>query len=95
MNLVLNIKTDKEFTIKYGTPVLHLIPFERKYGTPTVKFEDSSWTRFVASRGFNAGPVFPSGSSTAKPYRQNRRVVDGKIEKDLLNKKWWRKIWNR
>ena len=95
MHLVLNIKTDKEFTIKYGTPVFHLIPFERKHGTPAVKFEDSSWTPFVASRGFNAGPTFPSGSSTATPYRQNRRIIDKEIEQQSLNKKGIRKLWNR
>lgn len=96
LNLVLNIKTDKEFAIKYGTPIYQLIPFERKYVTPTLKFEDHTWTPLLTSRGFNSGPLMPPlGSSTATPYRQNRRIVDKEIEQESLNKKWWQRLWNR
>lgn len=91
INLVLNIKTDQEFKIEYGTPVFHLIPFQRKYGTPLLDFEDFSMHKMATSRGFNSGPVFTSSSSTASVYRKQKRIVDYNIEKDNSNKKWWRK----
>jgi hypothetical protein len=84
-NIVLNITGDEAFTIKYGTPLAHLIPFERKNNIHTLISEDESMFKYVASKGFGMGHMMPVGG-TAAPYRRERIKVDKALE-DSTSKK--------
>jgi hypothetical protein len=86
-NVVLNIKTDTDFVIKYGTPMVHLVPFERTKGLDKITFEDESNWKYVASTGFGAGHIMPSTGS-AGPYRRARHVDRKLAEK---KKRFWEK----
>ena len=85
-NVVLNITGDEPFTIKYGTPLAHLVPFERKNNISKVILEDESMFKYVASRGFGFGHIGPS-EGTAAPYRRERIRVDKAIEDSAVQKK--------
>lgn len=89
MNLVLNIITDKEFTIKYGTPVMHLIPFKRDSDFNELIIGKEEEYKYVTGRGFGYGSIVPTNGSAA-PYRRERIKVD----KELLNKKENYNIFN-
>lgn len=78
-NIVLNIKTDQPFSIKWGTPLAHLIPFERKNDISELITADESQFKYVASTGFGIGHVMPI-EGTAAPYRRNRIAVDRDLE---------------
>lgn len=78
-NVVLNIKTDSAFQIKYGTPLYQLIPFKRDSDFSKILFNDEKDFKFVATRGFGMGHVAPS-DGTAAPYRRERIKVDKLLE---------------
>lgn len=88
-NVVLNIKTDQEFSIKYGTPLVQMIPFKRNKDFEKITFRDESDFKYVATRGFGMGHISPR-SHTAAPYRRERMVVDEKVlqqeNKSILKK---------
>lgn len=42
VNIVLNIKATTDFSIKYGTPMLHIIPFKRNEDVSKIEFQDES-----------------------------------------------------
>lgn len=85
-NIVLNITGDAPFTIKYGTPLAHLIPFERKNNIHTLISEDESMFKYVASKGFGIGHMMPIGG-TAAPYRRERLRVDKEITDSIPQKR--------
>ena len=78
-NVVLNIKTDKPFSIKWGTPLVHVVPFERKHNVSEILVRDESNFKYVASTGFGMGHVQPA-DSTAAPYRRERLATDRLLE---------------
>lgn len=80
-NVVLNIKTDQEFSIKYGTPLVQIIPFKRSEDFEKITFRDEQDFKYVATRGFGMGHLSPR-SHTAAPYRRERIAVDQQIEKE-------------
>ena len=82
INIVLNIKTNTDFMIKYGTPMLHIIPFKRDEDVSEIIFQDESEFKYVASTGFNSGYIIPS-TGTARPYR----LMRNKVDEDLREKK--------
>lgn len=77
-NIVLNIKTDSPFSIKWGTPLMMVIPFQRSSNTKEILFNDESYYRFVASTGFGMGHITPL-EGTAAPYRRERVRVDNAL----------------
>lgn len=85
-NIVLNIKTDSEFTIKQGTPLAHVIPIERKNDIRHIDYVDESFFRYASSSMYLTGGVVPS-SGTGIAYRKAAKVVDASLEK---KSKWWR-----
>jgi hypothetical protein len=80
-NVVLNITTDTEFVIKYGTPIVQYIPFKRDSDFSEIIFNDESYFKYVASTGFGSGFAVP-WNGTAAPYRRERI----KIDKELAEK---------
>lgn len=84
MNIVLNITGDSGFSIKYGTPIVQLIPFKRDSDFTKVLFNDESHFKYVATTGFGMGHVAPH-DGTAGPYRRNRVAVDKALEKEKIN----------
>ena len=88
-NIVLNIKTNTDFMIKYGTPMLQLIPFERSKSLESIEFADEEHYKYVASKGLGSGFIMPSLGS-AGPYRREKHRVDRELAEMPL-KKWFRK----
>ena len=86
INIVLNIKTNTDFSIKYGTPMLHIVPFKRSDDVSKITFQDESYFKYVESRGFGFGNIIPSIGAAA-PYRRNKIKIDTGLEK----KKWYQK----
>jgi hypothetical protein len=84
MNLVLNITASEEFYIKFGTPMMHLIPFKRSEDFNEVLFNDESHFKYVATKGFGMGHISPR-LHTSAPYRKERKKVDEKLA--IENKK--------
>lgn len=79
LNIVLNIKAKSNFSIKFGTPLLQLIPFKRSGDFSKVLFNSEEQFRFLSTRGFGMGHVAPS-DGTAVPYRRERTKVDKMLE---------------
>lgn len=75
VNIVLNIKTNTDFVIRYGTPMMHVIPFKRSDNVSSLEFQDESMFKYVESTGFGSGYIMPS-TGTAGPYRRMRNRVD-------------------
>jgi hypothetical protein len=78
VNVLMNITTDQPFSIKYGTPMIHLIPFKRDSDFAEIIFEDESMYKHCASRGMSPGPFIPNDAPTksASLYRSMRRHYD-------------------
>ena len=81
-NVVLNLISNKPFTIKYGTPLVQLVPFKRSADYEEIIFEDESNHKYVESTGFGFGHIFPT-NGTSGPYRRERMRVD----EELANQK--------
>ena len=87
LNLVLNILTDKPFWIKAGTPVMHLIPFQRNSDFENLTIEDESVWKYVSARGFGDAHVVPFWS-TGRAYKMEQRRVDADLAQQPV-KKWF------
>jgi hypothetical protein len=77
VNVVINIKTNTDFSIRAGTPIAQLIPFKRSGDFEEIIYEDESMFKYF-SKGFGMGHLAPSGG-TAGPYRRERNKVDQQI----------------
>lgn len=93
-NIVLNIRTDRPFKIEAGTPMVHVIPFERKNDFEHISFLDSSNFGLVHGRGLGDGHLQPNTevSGTSAPYRRTLKKVDTEIA-DQDQKKSKKKFW--
>jgi hypothetical protein len=78
-NIVLNIKGNSPFSIKWGTPLVQLIPFERKTNINKLIIADETNFKYVASVGFGSGHITPP-EGTAAPYRRQRIKIDKDLE---------------
>ena len=92
LNLVLNIFTDRAFTIRAGTPVMHIIPFKRNDDFEKLTIEDESTWRFTNARGFGDAHVVPFWS-TGRAYKTEQRKIDGQLEQEKQKRSIfpWRK----
>lgn len=84
-NIVLNIKADSPFSIKWGTPLVQLIPFERKTNIDKLIVGDESGFKYVASVGFGTGHIMPF-EGTAAPYRRQRIKIDNELAHNASKK---------
>lgn len=92
-NVVINIKTDQEFTIKYGTPLVQMIPFKRSGDFEKIIFRDESDFKYVATRGFGMGHIAPR-THTAAPYRRQKALIDNDLQQKE-NKSLFKKIFSK
>lgn len=87
MNCVLNITTSSAFTIKYGTPIMHLIPFKRSEDFTKIINLPSEARTVMMGRGFGEGPAMPM-DGTAGPYRRYVKQVDAELaEKEIVKRR--------
>jgi hypothetical protein len=87
MNIVLNIKTDSAFQIKFNTPIAQLIPFKRDSDFGEIIFEDESNFKYVSTRGFGLGHLAP-GTGTSVLYRAETTRVDVELKNNKKNKRF-------
>lgn len=87
VNIVLNIKTSQEFTIKQGTPLAHIIPVQRKNDINKIEYIDESFYKYASSGAYLTGGISPS-SGTGIAYRKAAKVVDNYLQSE---KKWFKK----
>jgi hypothetical protein len=76
MNVVLNLKGDEPFVIRYGTPLAHVIPFKRSGDIQEIKFADEEYFKYVFARGMSDGPTNSLDGSVGQRYRKNRKNSD-------------------
>jgi hypothetical protein len=85
IHIVLNIKTDKEFTIPAGTPLQHLIPVRRNDNTKRIVWGNESMYKYVQNSGLGDSSI-PS-TNTRVYYRKKQRDNDAEmLEKE--SKRW-------
>jgi hypothetical protein len=86
IHIVLNIKTDKEFIIKAGTPMQQLIPINRNDNTKKIIFGNESMFKYLKHSGLNDS--YAPSESTRVYYRKKQRELDQEaLERD--SKKWY------
>lgn len=85
-NIVINPKTNTDFSIKWGTPLVKIVPFKRDSDITEIEFMDESFFKYASTNMYLTGAVSPR-SGTGLAYRKAVKVVDTYLEKD---KKWWR-----
>lgn len=93
-NCVLNLLSNESFTISWGTPLMHLIPIERKKMNYTIDFYDESVFKYVVGRGFGSGALKPKTKlwSSARSYRAYKNKIDSeKNDEEKKERKWWKK----
>lgn len=88
INCVLNITTNTNFKISYGTPLMHLIPYKRSGNFEKIIFDDESQWKYYDG-GYGAGYLKAEGA--AGPYRKGRKDAD-ELCKELENTKENKKI---
>lgn len=88
VNIVLNVKTNAEFSIRQGTPIAHIIPVERKNNFKTIETVDETFFKYASSNMYLTGGVAPA-ESTGIAYRKATKVVDAALE----NKSKWKNPW--
>jgi len=74
INIVINVHTDKEFTIPAGTPIQHMIPVKRNNNTRKIIWGNESMYRFVAASGLGEGQLIHQDKSVI--YRKLQRRMD-------------------
>lgn len=83
IHVVLNITTDKEFTIPAGTPIQFMVPITRKNNFKRILWGNESMFRFVVNSGLGEGCLVSPDRTHV--YRKKQRELDLEVEKD---KKW-------
>lgn len=91
INIVLNIHTDKEFTIPIGTPMYQLIPFKRSDNVSKIIEGNETMWRFVNGRG--VGEHYLGNFDRRVSYRRELAKADSLAEKQ--NKSLIEKILKR
>jgi len=80
-NIVLNVKSDSEFTIKEGTPMYHVIPFKREDITKksTLKRGDAAMHALLDDLGFDGAFRYEDFSGK---YKAEQTKIDRKLRED-------------
>lgn len=77
IHIVLNVLTDKEFTIPAGTPMQHMIPFKRIEDTKSILWGNETMFRFKAHSGLGDGGLIQEHRNIY--YRRLSREIDSRI----------------
>lgn len=88
VNIVINPKTDSEFVIKQGTPLVHLIPVERKNKVNEIEYVDESFFKYASTNMYMTGGTAPANGGTGIAYRKAAKLVDNHL---ASRGKWWKK----
>lgn len=94
MNVVLNITAASPFSVKYGTPIMHLIPFKRNSDFSKITALPMDAYRAIIGRGFGDAPSMPH-ESTAGPYRRFVKQTDSRLEEAEKQKRKLHLPWRR
>lgn len=86
-NIVLNVKTDSEFVIKQGTPLVHMIPVQRKTKVNNIEYIDESFFKYASTNMYMTGGTTPINGGTGIAYRKAAKIVDSAIDD---KKKWFK-----
>lgn len=86
IHVVLNITTDKEFTIPAGTPIQYMIPITRKHSLRKIVWGDESHYRFLNGSGLGLGSLIAPDRNLY--YRKKQKLTDLEILEGA-NKKWY------
>lgn len=78
IHIVLNVLTNKEFTIEAGTPMQQMIPFKRSENFKNIIFGNESMFRFKAHSGLGKNGLIQEDRNFF--YRRNTREIDAEIE---------------
>lgn len=84
INVVINVLTDKEFTIPAGTPIQHMIPYHRHGDFKKIVWGNESMLRFINGNGMGKGSLAQSDDS--RIYRKHQIRVEEELNKE---KKWY------
>lgn len=79
-NIVLNVKTNSEFSIKYQTPLVQVIPFKRNSDITEIEFMDESFFKYASTNMYMTGGIAPR-FGTGQAYRKAARLIDSILEK--------------
>ena len=86
IHVVLNITTDKEFTIPAGTPIQYMVPITRRDSFKKIIWGNESFDRFLKISGLGIGALIAPDRNLF--YRRKQKSTDLEIlEKE--NKKWY------
>lgn len=81
IHIVINVLTDKEFTIPAGTPIQHLIPFHRGFDFKRIVWGNESMAKFTEGTGMGLGSL--SVPDDSHLYRRLQKKNDLEIEEEL------------
>ena len=77
INVVLNIRSNKEFYIAHNEPLVQLIPFKRSGDFKKIKFESEDKFKYVyGNHGDSDILDFMESSDIAREYRRSRRSAE-------------------
>jgi hypothetical protein len=83
IHVVINVLTDKEFTIPAGTPIQHMIPFYRPKNINKIVWGNDSMYRFIQGTGMGKGCLSVPDKATL--YRSHQMENDRLAEE---KKRW-------
>lgn len=78
IHIVLNITTDKEFTIPAGTPMQYMIPISRKNAFKKIIWGNESMFKFIEGSGLGRGCLIAPDRNLF--YRRRQREIDKEVE---------------
>lgn len=80
IHVVLNITTNKEFTIPAGTPIQFMVPVTRKHIPKQITLGNESMFKFVSASGLGIGSRIAPDRNIY--YRKKQREIDNEIIND-------------
>lgn len=80
IHVVLNITTNKEFTIPAGTPIQFMVPVARKHIPKQITLGNESMFKFVSASGLGIGSRIAPDRNIY--YRKKQREIDNEIIND-------------
>lgn len=86
INVVINVLTDKEFTIPAGTPIQHMVPYYRHQDFKRIIWGNESMMKFIRGNGMGKGSL--SQGDDNHIYRKFQMEIEEELQKKE-NKKWY------
>lgn len=91
IHIVLNVLTDKEFTIPAGTPMQFMVPITRKNNFKRIIWGNDSMYKFLLGSGLGRGCLIAPDRNLF--YRRRQKEIDTEVEKES-GKKWFHFVKN-